>query len=81
LSDYKRFFPGGLSLRRLSDWIRNYVGYEFDWDIKLTLKQDDVPRLGLGGDSRLGLTSWLGDRPAGDAADMLLQGGGYGSDK
>ncbi|TCJ20400.1 type VI secretion system baseplate subunit TssG [Parasulfuritortus cantonensis] len=76
LADYQRFLPGQTSLRRLADWIRNYVGYEFDWDLNLVLKKDEVPRLQLGVGGGLGWLAWLGERRAGrDADDMWLCGG------
>lgn len=57
--DYERFLPGGASLKRLVDWVRNYVRDGLDWDVNLQLKQADVPRLKLGAHARLGYTSWL----------------------
>ncbi|MDD5367121.1 MAG: type VI secretion system baseplate subunit TssG [Gallionellaceae bacterium] len=80
LKDYERFLPGRESLRRLSDWVRNYVGYEFDWDLKLVLKKGEVPWFGLGGGTCLGWTTWLGTRQSnGDAGDMELCGGQAGA--
>ncbi|CAN7779330.1 type VI secretion system baseplate subunit TssG [Paraburkholderia hospita] len=64
LADYERFLPGGDSLRRLTDWVRNYVRDGLDWDVNLWLKQEDVPRLALGRRARLGYTSWLLSSPA-----------------
>lgn len=75
LKDYERFLPGSLSLRRLGDWIRNYVGHEFEWDLNLVLVRDEIPPPTLGGGIRLGLTTWLGRRRAGaDADDLRLDG-------
>ncbi|MEM5342189.1 type VI secretion system baseplate subunit TssG [Paraburkholderia azotifigens] len=59
LADYERFLPGGDSLRRLTDWVRNYVRDGLDWDVNLWLRQEHVPRLALGRRARLGYTSWL----------------------
>jgi type VI secretion system protein ImpH len=59
LADYERFLPGGESLKRLEDWVRNYVRDGLDWDVNLQLRQADVPRLKLGANARLGYTSWL----------------------
>ena len=39
-----------------------YLCFELDWDARLLLKQDEVPKLALGGGQRLGWTSWLGRR-------------------
>jgi len=70
LAEYESFLPGGAPLRKLVDWVRLYLCYELDWDLRLLLKQDQVPKLSLGGATRLGWTTWLGTRrkatPAGD---------------
>jgi type VI secretion system protein ImpH len=43
------FLPGGRSLARLVDWVRNYVGFEFDWEVQLVLARDEVaPGIRLG---------------------------------
>ncbi|MFC0134084.1 type VI secretion system baseplate subunit TssG [Massilia eurypsychrophila] len=57
--DYRRFMPGGDSLRRLRDWIRMYAGLALDWDVRLILKKEDVPPLALGGTTRVGWSTWL----------------------
>ena len=70
LEQYKRFLPGGESMRRLRDWVLNYVGYELSCEMHLVLKQDEVPPVTLARAGALGWTSWLGkrhvDAPAGD---------------
>jgi len=73
LPQYESFLPGGEALRKLVDWIRLYLCYELDWDVRLVLKKDEVPRLMLGRGGRLGWTTWLGDRRArADAGDLHL---------
>jgi type VI secretion system protein ImpH len=68
--DFQRFLPGGASLRKLVDWVRNYLRDPLDWDITLHLRRDEVPALRLGGHApassagagccaRLGWTTWL----------------------
>ncbi|SAL49866.1 type VI secretion system baseplate subunit TssG [Caballeronia humi] len=61
--DFERFLPGGASLAKLADWVRNYVRDPLDWDVALHLKRDEVPalRLGTGSESgaRLGWSTWL----------------------
>lgn len=59
LSQYERFLPGGESFMALVDWVRNYVGIEYVWDFVLVLKQTEIPGLSLGGESRIGLTTWF----------------------
>lgn len=76
LADYVKFLPGNKYFRQLRDWVRNYVGYEFSWDIRLVLRHDEVPALKLGvATGRLGWTSWLGHSPNGeDRGDLVLKG-------
>ncbi len=73
LADYEDLLPGGASLRRLIALVRNYAGDALDWDLRLVLKKEDVPALRLGGDGRLGWTTWLAGRPpAEDPSDLTL---------
>jgi type VI secretion system protein ImpH len=73
LAQYESFLPGGSPLRKLVDWIRLYLCYELDWDVRLVLKKDEVPRLALGRRGKLGWTTWLGERRAPtDAGDLRL---------
>jgi type VI secretion system protein ImpH len=73
LAEYERFLPGGESLRRLRDWVLNYVGYELSCEMHLVLKREEVPAVRLGAAGRLGWTSWIGRRrePT-DATDLHL---------
>jgi type VI secretion system protein ImpH len=57
--DYRRFLPGGDSLKRLLDWVRMYCGLALDWEVQLILKKAEVPPLRLGGPTRLGWSTWL----------------------
>ena len=70
LDQYESFLPGGLPLQKLVAWLRTYLSFELDWDVRLLLEREHVPKLILGGGTRLGWTSWLGRRrstaPAGD---------------
>ena len=70
LEQYKRFLPGGESLKRLHDWVLNYIGYELSCEMHLVLKKEEVPAVRLGAAGALGWTSWVGtrrvDAPAGD---------------
>jgi type VI secretion system protein ImpH len=77
LDDYRRMLPGGDSFRRLRDWVRNYAGMAYDWDINVQLKRAAVPPLRLGrgpdADARLGWTSWLhAAAPTRDARQLVL---------
>jgi len=73
LEQYESLLPGGRLIVKLVDWVRLYLCFEFDWDVRLRLKRDDVPRLELGAGRRLGWTTWLGRRRSdGDAVDLCL---------
>jgi type VI secretion system protein ImpH len=77
-AQYESFLPGapqpsGGRLERLVDWVRLYLSFELDWDVRLVLKGSEVPPLSLGRGPRLGWTTWLGgSRPDADAADLCL---------
>ncbi|KAB8310340.1 type VI secretion system baseplate subunit TssG [Erwinia endophytica] len=63
LATYNRFLPGEPWAVQLRDWVRQYLGIEFVWDVRLTLTGEDVQGMRLGGASRLGLNGWLGQTP------------------
>ncbi|HEX9173890.1 MAG TPA: type VI secretion system baseplate subunit TssG, partial [Telluria sp.] len=72
LDDYRRMLPGGDSFARLRDWVRNYAGMAYDWDINLQLKRAAVPPTALG-QARVGWTSWLHSRmPRQDARQVIF---------
>ena len=74
LADYQRMLPGGGSLRRLVDWVRNYAGDELAWDVQLVLRKDEAPRARLGEVGQLGWSTWMITRPpAEDADDLVLR--------
>jgi len=72
LAQYESFLPGGATLMKLVDWVRLYLCFELDWDVRLLLKEQEVPSLTLGGRQQLGWTTWLGRRPRHTHADDLL---------
>lgn len=59
LQQYLRFSPWGQDLPVLREWVRNFVGFEFAWEVKLVLAADQVPCATLGETHQLGYTSWL----------------------
>jgi type VI secretion system protein ImpH len=71
LAEFRRLLPGGPSLDRVEDIVRNYVGDTFDWDINLILHESEVPVSTLGEGTALGHTSWIGQRRADSHADDL----------
>lgn len=73
LTDYERLLPSGPSFRRLRDWVRQYAGEQYSWDVQLVLLKEEVPRTLLGRFGRLGWTTWLKTRPfEKDAEDLIL---------
>ncbi len=72
VEDFRRFLPGQNSLARLCATVRNYVGDELDWELRLLLVGEEIPTVQLGSFGQLGWTSWIGDRPEGMAADDVV---------
>ncbi|MPV59549.1 type VI secretion system baseplate subunit TssG [Burkholderia sp. BE24] len=74
LDAYRRFLPGGPHARQLAQWVREYVGIEFDWDVQLELAADAVPAIALGAPQGIGRTAWLGQRlEPGPARDLVVR--------
>lgn len=74
LAEYERLLPIGDSFHRLCDWIRQYSGEHFSWDVILVLTRDEVPVIQIGKAGRLGWTTWLKTKPfEQDAEDLILQ--------
>jgi type VI secretion system protein ImpH len=71
LAEYESFLPGGSRLQKLVDWVRLYVNFEFEWDVRLLLARNEVPPVRLGAGHRLGWTAWLGHRHVNSDADDL----------
>ncbi|WP_414627535.1 type VI secretion system baseplate subunit TssG [Lelliottia amnigena] len=59
LAQYTRFSPWGEDLPVLCEWVRNFIGYEYSWDVQLVLRADEVPDVALNENHQLGYTSWL----------------------
>jgi type VI secretion system protein ImpH len=72
LEQYESLLPMGKRLEKLIAIVRNYVGYELQWDVNLVLKSEEIKGVRLGDSSRLGWTSWLGLRTSLKDADQLI---------
>lgn len=73
IGQYDAFLPGGSLIQKLVDWVRLYLCFELEWDVRLVLRRDEVPPLRLGASGRLGWTTWLGSRQAAtDAGDLCF---------
>ncbi|MEG3128751.1 type VI secretion system baseplate subunit TssG [Pantoea cypripedii] len=71
---YAHFLPDGKGACEVRDWVRHYLGIEMQWDLSLILAAEDVNGVTLGGNARLGYTSWLGqpDQPI-DREDFVFE--------
>jgi type VI secretion system protein ImpH len=81
-SRLRDFLPGTLASLRLRDWVRQYIGLEYAWDVRLLLRRDTIPGTLLGSHSRIGYGTWLGrSRDDADADDLLYDPERYWRDQ
>jgi type VI secretion system protein ImpH len=78
--EFQRFLPDGPAFRTLAQMTRLFVDAEFDFDVQLVLKAEDVPACRLssqpGGGARLGRFAWLTSRtPDRDAEEAVFRAG------
>lgn len=59
LDRYMRFSPWGSDLPVLREWVRNFTGFEYAWDVQLMLAASEVPKATLDGSHQLGYATWL----------------------
>jgi type VI secretion system protein ImpH len=72
---FTAMLPGGAPLDQFQAMVRQYVGFEFSWDLRLILRREDVPSWSLGrraGVGLLGRTAWLNGRRGDADADELV---------
>jgi type VI secretion system protein ImpH len=78
---FASLLPGSHALEQLRALVRQYVGFEFAWDLRLILRREDVPSWKLearrdAATGRLGRTAWLnGGKRFGrdhDADDLVM---------
>lgn len=73
---YERYLPAGSLLPKVVAIVRNYIGDELAWDLRLVLEREAVGTMELGKSGRLGWTTWVSSRPPkADAADLTLATG------
>lgn len=63
LEAYSQFLPGEAKATELCDWLRQYLGIEFSWEVRLLLASEAAEGVRLGQPQRLGYSSWLGLQP------------------
>ncbi|MDR1996507.1 type VI secretion system baseplate subunit TssG [Azonexus sp.] len=64
LEQYLTFTPTGQNLPLLIEWVRAFVGLEFAWEAELRIAPQAAPAARIGGNERLGWSTWLGDTAA-----------------
>ena len=72
---FAAMLPGGDRLHALQALVRQFVGFEFAWDVQLVLRPEQVPAWPLGkraGVGQLGRSSWLASSRAHKRADQLV---------
>lgn len=70
--DFNRLLPGTENQQRLSTLVRNYIGDELLWDVRLILKREETPSMQLG-HQRLGETAWVDRNGVNeDPQDLLI---------
>lgn len=73
LQQFESFLPNGKRIFALCSLVKNYMGFEFAWDINLVLKREAVPTAQLGKYGQLGWTSWLlSKNRQDDASDLFI---------
>jgi len=68
---YQSLLPGGTSLPKLVALVRNYVGDELHWDVRLILQEKVEQPMRLG-QSHLSWTAWLGRASGARREDLVL---------
>lgn len=59
MRQYEALLPDQRGALELRDWVRGYLGIEFDWEVLLILRRDQLSGTRLGGRGRLGWTTWM----------------------
>ncbi len=75
LEQYQMFLPNGSARKLLQRWVQQLLGDEYQWDALLSLRAKEVPASRLGSASRLGWSSWVGNRSrTRHATDVVIAG-------
>lgn len=76
LRQYLRFTPQGAEdgsdVLSLVEWVRAFVGYEYQWEVELVLRREEATPSSLGGLERLGWSSWLGEAMSGSKVTGMV---------
>lgn len=72
LQVFESLLPGGGALPAVDALIKQYIGLEFGWDLRLSLRPEQVRVCQPGRFGRLGWTSWLGMKNREQVAELTL---------
>lgn len=70
--EYLKFLPGGDLAEPVKAMVRFSAGIEYEYDLKIILKKEEVPPLGLGLGYHVGETTWLVREGAGADQDKFI---------
>jgi type VI secretion system protein ImpH len=70
--EFLRFMPNGDMVEPVKAMVRYAVGLEYEYDLKIILKKEEVPPLGLGMGYHLGQTTWMVTPEGGAAEDKFI---------
>ena len=57
--DFERMLPGGRSFKRLVTLVDSYLTKPLLWELRMTLKREEIPQTVLGSYGKLGYTTWI----------------------
>ncbi len=69
---FETLLPTGTALPALRALVAHYLGQELGWDLQIEVRNDDRPQSRLGQQGRLGWTTWIGPRRAGERPRVIL---------
>ena len=72
LAALRNFLPGERGLAELYSLVRFYTNDEWTWQLRLLLRDVEIPGICLGRSGQLGWTTWLGKREV-NADDVVIQ--------
>ncbi|MGH8229527.1 MAG: type VI secretion system baseplate subunit TssG [Steroidobacteraceae bacterium] len=72
LASFAGFLPGSRGLAELRALVRLYTNDEWGWQLRLVLRDAEVPGIRLGSAGQLGWSTWLGGRGQ-TADDVVIQ--------
>ena len=72
LAALRNFLPGERGLAELHALVRFYTNDEWTWQLRLLLRDVEIPGIRVGRSGQLGWTTWLGKREV-NADDVVIQ--------